>query len=39
MRGASSVEAKILKEFGGGWRLGVDDATLITASESRDRDD
>lgn len=38
MRGGA-VEAKILKEFGGGWSLGVGNATFIAASESRDRDD
>lgn len=32
-------EAKIFKASGGGWSLGVDDATFIAASESRDRDD
>ncbi len=32
-------EAKIFKASGGGWGLGVDDATFIAASESRDRDD
>lgn len=33
------VKAKIFKASGGGWGLGVGDATLIAASESRDRDD
>ena len=32
-------EAKFFKAFSGGWSLGVDDATFIAESESRDRDD